>query len=371
MSLISRFHKTPGNDTLTINPDDLQRNKISGGAGTDTLILNGNFKEWDIEFVYDNNDKLDYFLVSDEGYAQRGASRIQTDYTDWATLSEFEVIKFKDKIVDLTAKNKPTPTDNNSVDIMGNSVTLCSNIKSNEFYAFGFHNNALNSFAFSTLDLDDEDDYISMIGSGQHGHDSFDGSKINTYGGNDKIKILANGKAIVASELDLGSGDDTVDVTALHIEQPSAGALKLTPTYYNSKVDLGSGNDWINIAIFGVRSSFNGGSGIDTLVLSGNKSEYLLKEVGSPNEEGFHLQAHRDSVFTHLKDLAQISESVKLNEGIKAYNFETIVFDDGIIDYKTSEKVGGDPTEVIDVPTKFKVKNIHKIIGFNPSTDTL
>jgi len=346
MPQIANFQPSNSSDNLEISKGEFNKNQINAGDGIDTVVFNGNFKEWDIEMSYKSTGELDYILISEGNKIQQNISKIETGWNDWAKFYNFEIFKFNDKTVNLKDANKPqTALVNEQANDGLNSDNLSSNVKSNEFYAFGFNNNTLNSFSGSTLELTDENDIISMIGSGKNGLGTLKESKIKTYGGNDNIKIVAYGKAVISSDLDLGSGDDKVDVSISKIPPEGSTLYKywLMPTYLGSKINLGDGDDWINVD-FGLSSSFDGGKGTDIIVLQGNKNDYIVKEYGTKGSDGHYLQVIKNSVIQQLPEWSAFTESQKLEAGIKILNFEKIVFDDQISDYSTSGSSSKDAT---------------------------
>ena len=334
---ISEFSSTSGDDILYINPNDFSKDIISGGLGKDTIIFNGNFEEWDFDFSYSDTGELEFIFANDDNAVQNSIENVKLSWTSWAELSDFEIFKFDDKSVDLSDTNLPTEPGNEFV-AENISQNLVGDIKSNEFYAFGFNNNLLNSYSKGTLDLSDSDDHISMNGSAQTGLGAIKAATVNTYGGDDSIQIIGYGNTVVDAELNLGSGNDVVDISISETAPAGSTVYKhwFMPTFNASSVDMGSGNDWINVAN-GLSSSFDGGKGADVIVLKGNKNDYLLNEVGKPGTKNFYVEAVNDAILgSESPQWDSYSKAAKLQTGIKIYNFEKIQFDDKSLIFSSS-----------------------------------
>ena len=177
-----------------------------------------------------------------------------------------------------------------------------------------------------------------MNGSAQSGLGAIKAATVNTYGGDDSIQIIGYGKTIIETELNLGSGNDVVDISISETAPAGSTVYKhwFMPTFLASSVDMGSGNDWINVAN-GLSSSFDGGKGADVIVLKGNKNDYLLNEVGKPGTKNFYVEAVNDALLgSESPQWDSYSKAAKLQTGIKIYNFEKIQFDDKSLIFSSS-----------------------------------
>jgi len=130
------------------------------------------------------------------------------------------------------------------------------------------------------------DDYIGNLTTGD-GHDTVsigndiaDGREVSTNAGDDVVSVTDDLKE--GSSLDTGAGNDTITVgdDVLQSSTITSGSGDDTVTIKgdlqgDSSIDAGSGDDQISIA-GAADGTVDGGTGTDTVVLSGNENEYNI-----------------------------------------------------------------------------------------------
>ena len=329
---------TNGPDTIYLTKGKNLSYNLNGKGGKDTLVLYGKRSDWGIQFNYERGKKPSFLLTLNHTRAQ-SVSQIKSGYS-WLDVSNFEVLKFEDKTYDLTKKIKIYQNKNPAPD--GASRSLASNINSRYWYGLGFQDIGLTFITNSTIRLSKHNDNIFINKAGEAGAPAFVKSSIYTGGGDDVFTVNSYHLGVSESKIFTGSGNDKVNVT---INKQSPDGSKTSTFYYTyaaSSIDLGQGHDEINDG-FSYKSSFDGGTGYDSVTFTGNKSDYVFKTEGEYGDKDFKVEIvyKKQWITNYGQVLSSYTDSQFLNLGKSTYyNFERFIFKDETIYYGKKTRLG-------------------------------
>lgn len=265
-----------GDDRVEV--DKAAYSSISGGSGKDTIVFSGRRSDWDLKCITSGDESLDH-LLSNSNSQIRG----------------FEVFVFDDVTLDLTA----AATDATGLSpLSGSAPPLHASISPDLWDGLGFNRLTLSILSEADVRCGDGDDSVSISNSDSYG---LYRSRLNTGNGNDSVVIASFGEAVQSSTIHLGDGNDTLNAQAR-----INGQAGLTPfSVHSSTVDAGSGDDTIH-AYKATYSTFYGGSGNDTIIFSGSRSNWSI-----------------------AKGKDSLGRSYVSVNGNQIYGFETIRFEQG------------------------------------------
>lgn len=292
-----------GNDSISIRGAYAINSVFDGGAGAgDIILLSGIKSSYGLTLIGDSSSG---FVLRDKNNSEYrniellafsdGTFTASQLITELSTAAATPPPEISDQADEETLRTDVSPAEWSSRNydalvFRGVSGTEVRDLT----IRTGSGNNRVSlndALAFAALDTGDGDDLV----------------RIDTQEARDKIKPFVQfGRAVYNADISLGNGDDILNAqsdgnTGFVPGSPLNEPGYENPDYFQSSIDAGPGNDYI-YGFLPYASTFDGGTGTDTLLLYGTRADWDLEFIYDINGNINYILAAGIGGFNIAKD---------------------------------------------------------------------